>query len=517
MITLYSSPRGENNFVIPLSTNSCVKLMTVVGPDGSPARLNVSSVGLKPTEIPFQSRLGDKGCIHYNFGGSLMSLHSTGATDYNGPAYSDAYSSWCSCWGVFPFTDPVTRRQGFAYCEYQPFELNMINYDTNIQILGTWRSGSAEWFQELYPANAWTMEPSSTFYTVLFRRNGVLRVSETMRNPPHWTGHSYPYSRDDVPMPYGLDRCYQRLCFNSDIDWYLYYSSVTCPRVNVTLGDEMPTVDLTGLARHVNHFVAKGLEQARTELREKRSDCTQEICEQAQNISVNSIALVKELAELFFTLKNDPASLIPKLRTLADAAGIYLSYKYGARLTVRDLNAVTAALQKEVMNEIRYRISRSSFRTKIPVTIYGVATPIVHEEHYKCLYDALDKGLDNAIRQLYNWDLALSLDNVWDLIPYSFVVDWFVPLGDYLSQIDASVYYSTLPIIDVIYSMKDTVYLPDALISAYSTVTSGNVWCCKYLRSLSYDLPPILPHFSGAPEFHNFKEFTALLVQRLHK
>lgn len=169
------------------------------------------------------------------------------------------------------------------------------------------------------------------------------------------------------------------------------------------------------------------------------------------------------------------------------------------------------------MNDNRFRIARSSFRTNIPVTIYGVATPIAHEEHYKCLYDALDKGLDNAIRQLYNWDLALSLDNVWDLIPYSFVVDWFVPLGDYLSQIDASVYYSTLPIIDVIYSIKDTVYLPDALVEAYSTATSGNVWYCKYMRSLSYDLPPILPHFSGAPEFHNFKEFTALLVQRLHK
>jgi hypothetical protein len=38
--------------------------------------------------------------------------------------------------------------------------------------------------------------------------------------------------------------------------------------------------------------------------------------------------------------------------------------------------------------------------------------------------------------KLRRLDLVVSRENLWDFIPYSFVVDWFIPIGETLSHLD---------------------------------------------------------------------------------
>ena len=43
------------------------------------------------------------------------------------------------------------------------------------------------------------------------------------------------------------------------------------------------------------------------------------------------------------------------------------------------------------------------------------------------------------MRAAAQWNLGNNpLLTAWELVPYSFVVDWFIPIGDFLSQFSAS-------------------------------------------------------------------------------
>jgi hypothetical protein len=56
---------------------------------------------------------------------------------------------------------------------------------------------------------------------------------------------------------------------------------------------------------------------------------------------------------------------------------------------------------------------------------------------FDCLV-RLDYQLDSpVVATLNQWGITNPVSLAWELVPYSFVVDWFVPVGDYLSCLDA--------------------------------------------------------------------------------
>jgi hypothetical protein len=62
----------------------------------------------------------------------------------------------------------------------------------------------------------------------------------------------------------------------------------------------------------------------------------------------------------------------------------------------------------------------------------------------RCRIDVIPRNLDNLgriWRALYTYGLQPNFYVVWDMIPYSFIVDWFIPVGDILSTLDADRMY----------------------------------------------------------------------------
>lgn len=49
-----------------------------------------------------------------------------------------------------------------------------------------------------------------------------------------------------------------------------------------------------------------------------------------------------------------------------------------------------------------------------------------------------------ALASLSKLGLANPAEVVWELVPFSFVLDWFLPVGDWLSTLDAAVGYEFL-------------------------------------------------------------------------
>jgi hypothetical protein len=58
------------------------------------------------------------------------------------------------------------------------------------------------------------------------------------------------------------------------------------------------------------------------------------------------------------------------------------------------------------------------------------------EYHAKLLMDPKIGNMCSILDKLRRLDLILSRENLWDFVPYSFVVDWFFPIGEKLAQMD---------------------------------------------------------------------------------
>jgi hypothetical protein len=97
-------------------------------------------------------------------------------------------------------------------------------------------------------------------------------------------------------------------------------------------------------------------------------------------------------------------------------------------------------------------------------------------------------GVMTTINNLMKWDAWPTLENTWDLIPLSFVVDWFLPVQDILGQIDAAV---QAPYIKV-----ESAYVSDKLVAEVPILmprVSGWVHVVQYDRMRHNALTDVRP------------------------
>lgn len=141
------------------------------------------------------------------------------------------------------------------------------------------------------------------------------------------------------------------------------------------------------------------------------------------------------------------------LRRLNDAsyalANGYLEFKYGWKPLLSDVfNAADESIRCTLNQLQRFRASASVPLTgakTVYTSIGGPDTPI-HVEWaggrlsttYSMVLRIPDSSFDIA-----RWSSLNPLTIGWELIPYSFVVDWFVGVGSYLRNVETALYYNT--------------------------------------------------------------------------
>lgn len=229
----------------------------------------------------------------------------------------------------------------------------------------------------------------------------------------------------------------------------------------------------------------------------------------------NNAALLMELGQLLKNVialcRGNPSGLrtllrdIRTVRTVPQAAKLLancqLSAQYGYRLTAMDVLEVANAIRRVSTGE---KIARSScaYTAHIPQGTVGVA------EHWKMFYEA-DPAKAPVMAQLFLTDLV-GFQNVWDLIPYSFVVDWFTPAGDILQGWDDELMLSHLPINCIVLGKKSTfsaTFAEDGM--TYSLIAS------RYERKPVSSFPPFATYTSHSVNINMILNGAALIVQRL--
>lgn len=131
-----------------------------------------------------------------------------------------------------------------------------------------------------------------------------------------------------------------------------------------------------------------------------------------------------------FGARSPKKDRVEKLRTL-DISARFLEMRYAWQPAINDVYEASKAFE-EISNGPRTARTRAGKRKKrnIPMdTNYGVATAVLEVRRSYIFEQYEEMGF---ARQL---GLANPATIVWERLPWSFVIDWFIPIGTYLSLI----------------------------------------------------------------------------------
>lgn len=175
-----------------------------------------------------------------------------------------------------------------------------------------------------------------------------------------------------------------------------------------------------------------------------------------QQVSINSLAYAKDIISLKSEIES-VADLIKGWKNPKTYLKSFLSYKYGVPLTISDTKKLVLAIQNFSSDAAVWNKSYSVVKSQSsdnPSLNYRSSSGFCRTFHYKVYYVPVDNGVLNCIRTLMDWDVWPTLQNDWDLIPLSFVADWFVGVDQLCNRIDASIYSQYLDVKSVVRSTK---------------------------------------------------------------
>lgn len=175
-----------------------------------------------------------------------------------------------------------------------------------------------------------------------------------------------------------------------------------------------------------------------------KSLCTAAFYKAAENLPVvqqNTMAnIVELLSTLVSLLDGFDASDLRNIKKVG--SDLWLRYRYQYNTTISD------------MEEILNVVSRLEAIASKEIATYGYASDGEVEVH--CEFKT-HVSLPSSVNEwLKSVNLRPTLVNVWDVIPYSFVVDWFFKIGPMLEDLQKWLDAETLDVSELWYSVFKT-------------------------------------------------------------
>lgn len=219
--------------------------------------------------------------------------------------------------------------------------------------------------------------------------------------------------------------------------------------------------------------------------------------------------------------------LIPPLKAFASLAKpkswaqIYLWFHYGVTPTLSDASKLIDAIKKNWNNtfgEIAKQFASGHVKYGTSYDTKGMLRGV--KVTYKCnarVSITPKPQATNYLEVLFyvakSFNIELSAANIWELIPYSFVVDWFVNTNTFMRWADYSSYPTYYKVDNIILSHKRMVAVPA---DRYVPGDTGNLSLTAYQREIHYSFPtePFDLRFND-PKSH-WLEGAALLVSKSH-
>lgn len=225
-------------------------------------------------------------------------------------------------------------------------------------------------------------------------------------------------------------------------------------------------------------------------------------------IESNVIANALELPEVGSTIPNivnDISS--PSARSAADA---WLNYRYGDGLTYADAKQILSSLKAQVESlSIGNTRKRNGFASHDRI-LRGYQQRV----SYGCTIVIENGGIDlrSTLQRIDELGSLPNVERAWDLVPYSFVVDWFLNVSDCANIIDSWFKTRRMNIKVCIQSVKGELILPSQALFGFG---EGKITLTHYSRTIgSTPAMPVmdLDHLVSTPSWKNFLDGSALII-----
>jgi hypothetical protein len=153
----------------------------------------------------------------------------------------------------------------------------------------------------------------------------------------------------------------------------------------------------------------------------------------------NGIAYGLDAKEIISTAKADLSNLEALAKgapgKLKIASKLFLSVHYGWKLLAADTKEFAEAFGEFSRTSTRrVHFSVSGHYPNDQIGGYVLKSAIAHRSIY---YDPYGQISNSAFALAEAMDVVPDLSNIWDMIPFSFVVDWFTNIGDLAEGLDA--------------------------------------------------------------------------------
>jgi hypothetical protein len=176
--------------------------------------------------------------------------------------------------------------------------------------------------------------------------------------------------------------------------------------------------------------------------------------------SDNQISNIVEIVGMLKHLIVDHRIEVPK--SLSEA---WLAYRYSFSTTKSDVEQFIDFIDRQA------DIEDKRFSCYGKTTEYVGDTAVTCRCHFSVKNRELST-LAEVIQNLRLYGLSPSFYVFWDMVPFSFIVDWFIPIGDALSVVDARYMYS-----EEYFDFKEICYS-----ISYDVIDSSGVTWHQYTR-----------------------------------
>lgn len=169
-------------------------------------------------------------------------------------------------------------------------------------------------------------------------------------------------------------------------------------------------------------------------------------------------------------------------------ADLWLSGRYGVRLTVADIKQMRDDYVKHRKRAKIKRGKRTFLASRAMDHIPWRGRSV--DFHMKMYFDDnKDLSWASSFMSMYRTNFYFSALNTWDYIPFSFVVDWIIPVSKWLNTLDLKVANYSLPIVSVLYSLKcqDQDYRGSVLVQQLLVTASSKAYM-RWIESKPRDL-----------------------------
>lgn len=276
----------------------------------------------------------------------------------------------------------------------------------------------------------------------------------------------------------------------------------------------------------VTKLDAQALASVCTKVKNQSFNLAQVYAERAQTKRL-IIDAAKRIAKSLLLLKKGQLSKAGKILFPSSPkamANDWLAYQFGVMPLLSDIDGIAQSLAEptELLFDVKV-VKREKYNIKQQVSYQNpkcISTgTAIGEVTVKYQYQyALT--VDPEVRDMVQQGLYNPASLAWELIPYSFVVDWFLPIGNYLDNMDAFLGVRLVHAHKTVF-VKDVCTYTNAFGGrssdgyTWETKKSGTAskrcWCIRSVITTDPVMP--LPKFKDPFSTTHVADVTALLMQ----